>query len=645
MSRCATITALVLAAGALMAGGCGRDDSGSEAVRKASRNLHAVSGGGEARATNAHQQRLYSEASSAVQAASSAMTPAEAAAGGLITARSHAGKSLVASDAAAEAEAESLRRIGRINLALTDYLALRAAASASDQFDTQGAATNFDQLIAEKSRGIAERQTARGRMEERIRSLHAQAEAKFGEAKVHADRAGELRQRAVKLTAVEATPLIEQANQARRQEDALRLEGMRLTAQAEQLAPELSEAQLFIEQLTTQRATLESNKAQLLAMAESNRRAGAEARAKAGEIAAEIDAQLRELRSLRAGEVKTQWEAMIGSLRSAASAAKKSQSDSPASAKVMIGQAQHALGNALWQQALGMKAYASLLSSLAQAQPALPNQGQYQAELNEVVAAAKSLATEAATAYDDAKAAYETAPTRSADDKARLQRLAEQIDRSARSAEAAAADLFGAIAVEAPAVEAPPAGAPARATPAATGEGPEAAMAEFLRASREGRFADAASYFFATDPAAQQVLKASMEIAPAIKKLDDACKAKFGQSMTEAAQAMGGGAMGGPTAGLTDIDPATLRYEVRGDTADVLGGPQALKMVRVGGRWLIDTSPFAGELAMAAPMVGQFGGMARAMEELAAEVNAGRYQNIQMVMMAMMQKMGGPGGR
>lgn len=645
MSRCATISALILAAGALLAGGCGRDESGSEAVRKASHNLHAVSGGGESRATNAHQQRLYSDASAAVQAASSAMTPAEAASGGLITARAHAGKSLVASNAAGEAEAEALRRIGRINLALTDYLALRAAAAAADQFDTQSAATNFDQLIAEKSRGIAERQTARGRIEERIRSLNAQAEAKFAEAKAFADRAGELRQQAVKLTAVEATPLIEQANLARRQEDTLRLEGMRLTAQAEQLAPELSEAQLFIEQLTTQRTTLESNKAQLLAMAESNRRAGAESRAKAGEIAAEIDSQLRELRALRGGEVKTQWDAMIGSLRSAASAAKRAQSDSPASAKVMIGQAQHALGNALWQQTLGMKAYASLLSSLAQAQPPLPNQGQYQAELNEVVGAAKTLATEAASAYDEAKAAYETAPTRSADDKARLQRLAEQIDRSARSAEAAAADLFAAVAVEAPPVEAPVAGTPARATPEVAGDGPEAAMAEFLRASREGRFADAAAYFFVTDPAAQQVLKASMEMAPAMKKLDDACKAKFGQTLSEAAQAMGAGPMGGPAAGLTDIDPATLRYEVRGDSADVLGGPQPLKMVRVGGKWLIDMSPFAGELAMAAPMVGQFGAMARAMEELASEVNAGRYQNMQMVMMAMMQKLGGPGGR
>jgi len=153
-----------------------------------------------------------------------------------------------------------------------------------------------------------------------------------------------------------------------------------------------------------------------------------------------------------------------------------------------------------------------------------------------------------------------------------------------------------------------------------------------------------------------------VKMGGAFAKLDAACKAKFGTGAEDLMKGLGGGAGGGmggmqmSSEAWAGKKAADLEVKSEGDTgtASLPGTEQTLHFVKVDGAWKLDLQL---EKAMPAEAVAQasgiFGPLSEGLEALAADVEAGKFKNIQAVKVGLMQKLqaamgalqqGGPGG-
>lgn len=160
---------------------------------------------------------------------------------------------------------------------------------------------------------------------------------------------------------------------------------------------------------------------------------------------------------------------------------------------------------------------------------------------------------------------------------------------------------------------------------------PKGAAKAFATAMENGDAAAAKRASTGGDP---QVIEAMAKLSGNMKKLHDASVAKFGdqgKNLTE-----GGG---GPN--FSDwskkIDEATVKEE--GDTATLTQKDNAepLKLKKINGEWKVDVSPMTGE--MAGMGTAMFDSMAKAANETADEVKAGKYKTPQEARQALSSKM------
>ncbi len=657
-----------LAGACLPLAACDRNDQTSQAVKQAGREVHMIGGGGGPAATPQFERAQYNEAISTLTPVADRGLPEEQAAALVIMAQSQMGLAAEPAGAAASAERECLDRMTVIRSLLGDWLTANARAAALDEFDPGPALADIATSVEEKTKKIAEQQKTKAELDARIADLTSQAAQKASEAKAEEDQYAQLKQRAAGLRPTDAEPLVRQAAVHKKKSDELRNAGALLEARAAQIARQAAESQLLIDQFSNQKANFEATAQSFRQKLENSKKEAASARADAAKSAGAIDALVAELRTLRAGPLTEAADNALKNYRTAASTAgKAAQGDQNGGSKLTVGAAQQAIADLHWARAQGNAAYAQLLESLANAAPSLPKSAEYAKEATEVAAARKESLDAAKEAYESAQNAYGAVRARG-DAKDRLDQLARSLEGLAKVASGDAKDLDAALKSLTPAdagAETPENTAAAGDTPPPApaipdGVPPElaAAVESFLAAARSGdQSATIELLYFA--PGTENLRAPLAQIAGASARLESACRAKFGKGLAEVAGQMAGaqgggmGGLGGPSLSpdqVASLTLADLQFTVSGDRASVVvpGSTQPLEFVNASGRWLLD--PGLASNPQAAAMLPTLAGpMSRAFEELASEVEAGKYADVNALGPAMIQKItaamtAGPGG-
>lgn len=665
---------LVLLSGTVGVSGCGRNEQTARAVEKASRNVHVMGGGGGPAATPAFAEAQYKAVVTELTPVSDKGLPEENAAALVGLAQAQLGLAEQPAGEAADIERACIDRMTVIRSLLGDWLTRNAQAAALDQFDPSAALADFGKQNAEKDKLIADQGAAKTKLDAELADLRARAAQRNTEAQTEESSYAQLKEQSTQTSAVQGEGLVKQAAEHKRKSDALRNQASLLDAQAEQLARRVAEMQLLIDQYKNQKANIEKADRELRDRLSAAKTEAAAARAEAAKTAGKIDALVEEIRSQRTGPLAGAFDRAVAAYSSAAkTAGQAATGDQNGGSKLTLGAAQQALGDLHWAHAHGLATFAQLLDSLAKAEPAMPKRAEFAKDAGEAAAAAKTEIEATGAAYEAAQSAY-TAVRSRGEAKDHLDQLSKALADLQKVAKGEAKDLAAArkasAAAEAtPAAEKPAAPAePVAAAPGGTPPELVSAVDAFLAAVKTNKQSEAVGMLY-LPPESAGVRPVLVQLAAASDKVDAACRAKFNVGFADITKQMaasmgaaaGGGGMGGMSGmsgGLTPdaiaaIKPGDIKYGVEDDKASVTlpGAPAPLEFVKSEGKWMFNPGP---EMAAVAPTLTTMGApLAKAMEDLAADIEAGKFASTQAVgtgfmqkLMAAMQgaKQPGPGG-
>lgn len=648
---------------ALALSGCDQRGKTAQANEKNANQLQAINAGVGPLAAEKYSQKQFNTIVADLKTVSDQGSPGENAAALILTARSQLGLALQPAADASSQERDSFNRSQVIGSHLGAWIEANARAASQEQFDPSAMIAESQKEAADKATQADAITKEKAQVDRQVADFRAQAAAKTAQAKAEEDQYAALKEQATKLRPTQAEPLIKQAAAHKRASDKSRTEGQLLEARADQIAPQSAEAQLQIEQFLNQKKNLEATAAQLTERAAASKAEADAARAQAAGIAAEIDKAVNELRTRRAGPLGEAFQGASSQLQAAASTAQRAAAAGSTAAKTTVGAAQQTLGDLHWAHAHGLEAYRSLLVTLAKAQPSLPQKDKYAKEAEETAAARKEALESAKSAYEAAQAAFSSAPARG-DSKDRLARLSTQLEKIVKYLSGESTDLDF-TKPPPPAPDETPAAEPT-ATAAPSGSHPDllATLDSLIAASQTQDFA-AIRPFLHIPPDMAPILDAIGKASVSQKKLESALRAKFNAGIEDlfkqtpagaAASQMGGGmTLGGmDPKKLKDVKAADLKPTVNGDKATVTfpGSAQPAEFVLIDGKWLLNTGLDKlppQQLEAITKMVGPIG---QALEELAADVQAGKFQTLQAAAVGFLQKLqpilgqfgGGPGG-
>ena len=660
-------TLLVLAAGACVGlhAACDSRTETGKAVERSNVDVQSIGGGSGPAGSDEFADTQFRKVSGDLKDMTESGLALENAAAQIILAKSMLGMAQPSAEQAAAQERESLNRATVIRSQIGAWSSFSAQASAGSQFDPTQPISDL-KARAEERRGLIEAQEKiKADFDTRLSDLRAKAAEKQAGAKAAEDEYAALKEQASKLTAVMAEPILKQAAERKRASDQLRTDGALLEAQASVLAPQAAEAQLQVDLYRNQVKGYQTAIAQLEARTSESQQVAAQASSSAQRVAADIDKLVQEIRAQRGQPLTEPYDKAQQQLQAAASTAgKAATADGGAGSRLAQGVAQQAIGDLAWSRARGLLAYSILLDSLATAEPALPNREEYAKESAAAAASAKEFHDAARDAYLAAQTAYTGvrvagSSKEARDAKERLESLAALLGALAQVVDGKAADL-GAAAALAKKDEAPAEGEPAPAAAAeASGTPPEltAAIEAVLTASQGSDSAALKAHLIL--PADAAVADGLWAMQMASDKLNKACTEKFGKTFTEIAAAasamMGpaGGALGGPDfAALAKASPSDAKVTLRGDQeAEVsfTDVAQPLTFRLVDGVWKLDPQLDKLPAEQLAQLSAISGPVSKAMEETAADIEAGKFETEQAVMVGFMQRiqaamMGAQGG-
>lgn len=631
--RTALTTALILAAG-LAPVSCERADPHQSALATGSAKLQAISGGAYAAPYEGIKKKNYQETIEAAKpVASLEDKSAQSAAASSLVGTAQLGKAQSLLDEAALLEQAAVNRAALLRVSLDNWVAYSISADTAQGFDPTEILARIDTDRAERDREVQTLKSKLQDVERRLSDLRSQAKAKFEEADKFSLEFAKARESLASLSASEAETRLTAAREERRKGDAIRVEASRLQAQADVTQPEAEELKVLIAATQNRIASLDREKLEISERAQQGRAASAQSRTAAAETAKQIEAALTELASARSSGVIAKYDEAIAAIRSAVTSAKAASSDPSVGGKILVGRTNLALAGALAAKASSLKSYAAFLHQFAAATPPLP----FAASLD---GPQKDAADQIRVATDDAKSAFEAAQSAFSSVQLRGQGAAAIKDRLTQLAE-----VIGSLAGQsAPAPEAPqaPAAESAPATPAtetpsstsAAAPDANAAWGVIYVAMETGNFDTLKPLTHFSDPGHEAVLSSLMVVARATDELDQACKEKFGKSMSDAVHAQQGSA--NPTA-------ADFKIEVAGSEATVTHAsqPAPLKLVLVENQWLLDSGSIAnGPAAMAAGMSGPITNAAKATAE---DVRAGKIATVEEVFPAFQKRIMGGG--
>jgi hypothetical protein len=634
--------ALSAAALVAFAGGCGdRESAATKAINNQAREMHALSGDSpnasfsevEAGKLNSLNTELASHASSG--------TPSEKAAASMMIAQSN----LTLAEHAMAETAIAVTAMGNAISEVDSYLGAwrkhQAIKEAASSYDPAPQLAEIAKSKAEKDTAAAAETQRKAGLEGELNKLQAKVKQMMDGVAEREAQYAQLVEQAAKLSATDGVPLVTQANGIKREADSLRMAGTKLQAQADVLVPQVKEAQAIISQHENQKKDLEGTEVALAQHLATSRAEAASAGAEAEKVGALITETMARVtkanEDMEAGFAKAQ-----GLYGKAVQAGREASKD--AGGKALLGDAQLATAYMHWKHAHAQRVYAALLSSLATVQPPLRESATYASKATEAQSAAKASAESAAEFLDQAKSSFDGTRVQGAA-KERLEALSKLLESAISVSKDQGTNVSPELAALAgmnvpPGAMAATPDAPASSAAAApTGDDPKATLAALAAAMKSGDNNAAMALF--DFPA--EMRTAMQPVMDASARLDAAFKAKFGTSLSESGGAMGGmGAQMDPMAAakaFKDMDPATADVKVTGDTATATVSGETINLRKVSGKWLIympEMDAMAPQMAMMAPMFSSF---AKAFDELATEVEAGKYPDANAASAAMMAKM------
>jgi len=302
--------------------------------------------------------------------------------------------------------------------------------------------------IASEAQALAREADARradhAELAERIDALDARIAALQAESNQSRTQAAELRLAAAAMTAVRAAEQAERIRGISRKADALDMESNRLRGQAETLRPRLAELQGEIDKLVEQRALKIEFGEQLRASVQARAEESVRARAEAAEVAARIDAVVKDIAEQREARVIPASDAAIEAFEKASRSSDKAGKIQRVPGSLSKSSAQRRLAEALQSRGEGHARFAALLEELASASPSLPGASGFSDLADTERAREAEFNERAAEAYSQAAGALRNAGARGPD--------AAGIAAAADALEALAFALRG----EEPPADAPP---------------------------------------------------------------------------------------------------------------------------------------------------------------------------------------------
>ena len=625
MRRVIGIAALVAFAAGLFAGfapGCDRRSDASKRVNSAATELHAMSGGGSAPAMPTGRDASFKSVSARVQPALDAGVAGTKAAAALLTAQTEIGLAEAPALEAAAAE-RTLRHQGTVVLAiLSDWSLRNAAGAAAASYDPSAELAAIATAKADRQRQAAGERERRAVVEREVNDLRAKAAERIALADAEEAEYTRQMQEAVRLTATQAAGIVEAANVFKRKADGFRLEGSRLEAQADSVAPRLTEATAIVDQLTNQARSLDARAAEIAREIQDFRAEADAARAGAQAAATDLNNAVADAERHLTESFESSIASAITLYGKAAKSARTAQEAAPASGRLAAGDAHQSLGDMHLRRAQTLSWWSGLLEGLATVQPPLPDAAEYGRKAKEAADASLAARAEAQSAFGSAESAFSGVPG----GKARLEALIAALANAAKSEADRAADA-AATPDASPAAAATPA-EPAPAIPASTAP---------------------------ADPALAAAVRSLAEDARGLGQAEVACRAKFNVGLVEVlstvpgmgpmlAQQVQQSAGDGDLAALATVNEESYQVVATGDVATLSGPgvPAGSQFRRVGGAWVLYNS----QLEAAGITPEQFAkqsGMLKAanaaIRAFAADVQAGTYADPAAAGQGFMQKL------
>lgn len=654
--------ALPIAGLVLLAGGCDQRTEAGKAVEHSSRQLEVLNAAGSTPAPEAVRQKSYTEVV-ATAGGTKGGTDGEQAAAKMIVASAQRGLSEAPAAMAVEAEGTLRAMMNLTQVSLANWSSANAWADAAAGFDISTQLADIAASKAEREKEIAADTKRRGELQKQIADLRSLAKAKLEQA--DAKQGEYVTQMATisQLSAVQATPIVEAANSVKREGDKLRLEGLKISAQADQIEPVLAEVAAQAAKATKQRADLDDIEKSLNERLAASRKEATDMKALAQNAASEIDKGVADIESLRAGEFASQYGKSIDALKKGLAAAKDAQKDGGPSAKLSVALAQVDMAESLWGKAQSVAAFAGLLDSLAHAAHPLPNANAYATKLEAAQKEFAELTTQAGEAFDAAQTAIQGVRVQDKGATERLDKLKELLENAGKYLKGEEKDLAAAFQLQGRKAAAAVGGGDSATQATSSDEGMiRAAFTNYLSATKSGNLTVLAATMDLDSPAA--TANPGVALTKAMAKADGACRAKFQKSLTDVLSALPGvgpmvsQATTAQAAMLAGVDPAKAEVQIIGNSARVSGGglPVTVLLVKSGERWLVDAAGSvppeqAKQMAKMGPFLKGFAG---AIDTWADEIISGNYADASAAglgfgmklqpLMVEMQKAMAPGG-
>lgn len=623
---------LTLAAGAALSA-CDRSDPAARPLAVSSAKLQGLSGGSYNAPSAQDQNRYYKDVLTTAKPVMDADSKSAqgAAAAGMVGA-AQLGQAQPQLLAAANAEINAVAKAALVRTLVDNYTSQSLSAETAAGFDPAPLIADLEKSRTDAQKDIAQNQAKLADIERKISDLTAKADAKAAEAKKLSDEFLAVRASLANLSAKEAEAKLTAARETKRQGDAIRVEASRLQTQADLLKPEAQELKVLVNASKDRIAGLDRMKLEASEKAQQGQAAAAQARAGAAEAAKQLEEKLKDLASVRSSEVITAYDAGIASLRTAANTARTSASDGGAG-KLLVGRAQLALADALSSKAASLQTHAALLTYVANAKPTLGFASSVQNDLKSTLEMHKITLDEAKSAFEAAESAFagiQLKGSGTGEIKDRLTKLSEKLGALAGKTPAPAES---AAQPEQPAPTPTPApeAAPAQS---ATGDDANAGWAAIYAVMESGDVAGVLAHTKLADPAHESVIRTVTEMNGISTALDNACKEKFGKSLTTS---IGTGARGPESA-------ADYTVTTEGDTASVAHAslPVPLKLVRDAGAWKLDSASVAnGPMAAMVPMADK---LKSTMQSLTNDIKDGKITKLEDVAIELQKRLMGGGG-
>lgn len=636
---------VVLAGLAVSVTGCDRDDPAAAAIDKAALDLQTLAPGSLNPPSAAYRRTVYNSVLDSLRAVGDDATKAQTAAAALLAAQAHGGLAEEPAQQATDLERTSLNYISEIRALLGQWSGLNALAAASASYDPTKELADIEEQARAREQERVEQQKRKAAVDEQVAGIRAEAKAKADAARAKQQEAGTLRSQLPDQTAVQGEQTLRRAQELSREADAFEADAANLEAEAAKIAPQSNEIQLEIDRLSAQLELLRQAREQVQRRNETAQASAAQARAEAAKVAEAIRSRIAALDELRSGELAKAFEEAQRHLESAAAAAKRAVGESRSAGQMAHGAAQQSLGDLHWGRAQGIAAYADLLTAIATAKPPVPGSEAYQAKAAELQAAAKEQLEAATAAYEAANDAYQASGSQEQD---RMNRINERLAKAVSITSGGAKDIR--IQDAAPSDGETPGeiSGEGSASIGEAGDSPQATVQALIDMQRTGNAGNVADLFVTNNDQERRALQAFMSLTPKQKRLENAMKAKFGTGLDAMAGQMGGNPM--DLAQYENLNASDLQFDIQGDTAEaaIPGVPDTIKLRRQDGRWRVDLAAMGVPLDQLVAMAAMAPAMGQALDEVTADIEAGKYPNAQAAMMALGQKLMGtmapPGG-